>query len=451
MNNKALVFIHLSDIHFRHRRSGTKYDLDKELRSELSKDAKQRLENIGTGKTDAVLITGDIAYSGKKPEYETASEWLKEFCLIVGCKREDVKTTPGNHDVDRSVVENSHILEMIHQDLRPNDENDVDSRLEKWLRDDLAASVLFSPLKEYNEFANPFGCYVGPENLSWNYDFYLNDGSILRLHGLNSTLVSDRFDNDGENRLTLGSIQANIIREEGVEHMILCHHPPQWIRGQDRFEDTLSAKARIQLFGHKHRQRADQINESLRLSAGAVHPDRDERNWEPRYNLFKIEVNGQGYDRYLKVTVYPRIWSDTEFKFKADYEQNGSECKLFSLKMAPWESNSPVAINVGSCATMGEEKTNVVPQPGDEESPQIQAMRAARRMTYRFFTLPYHVRLAIAQRLDLLEDDDKGVEDHELFKRFFQRAKQKEILAKLWEEVESKHTDPSSENPFSKA
>lgn len=449
MNHNPLVFIHLSDIHFRHQRSGTKYDLDDELRSELLKDAKRTLGKLSMN-TDAILVTGDIAYSGKRPEYEIALEWLKELCLTVSCKREDVKTTPGNHDVDRSIVESSRILEIIHQDLRPSDVADVDARLEKWLRDKQGSSIIFSPLKEYNDFANPFGCYVGPDNLFWNHDLYLNDGSILRLHGLNSTIVSDKSDDDGENRLTLGSIQRRIMRDEGVEHMILCHHPPQWIRGPDRFEDVLNAKVRIQLFGHKHRQRAIQINNCLRLSAGAVHPDRDEQDWEPRYNLFKMEVNGHGNDRHLKVTLYPRIWSDTDFEFKADFDKNGSEFRNYCLKIDPLEVTTKVASNIESYGAMGEEKPNIVPQPCESETPQKQAMRAVRRMTYRFFTLPYHVRLAIAQKLELLQDDDKGIEDHELFKRFFQRAKQKDLLEELWKEVEAKHPDPSPENPYKK-
>ena len=77
-------------------------------------------------------------------------------------------------------------------------------------------------------------------------------------------------------------------------------------------------------------------------------------------------------------------------------------------------------------------------------------MDNARRLVYRFLTLPYHERIAIAQKLQLLEDEDKGVPDAELFQRFFQRAKERVLLGKLWNEVEAAHHVEAnrSENPF---
>ena len=75
-------------------------------------------------------------------------------------------------------------------------------------------------------------------------------------------------------------------------------------------------------------------------------------------------------------------------------------------------------------------------------------MNPARRLTYRFLSLPYRKRLEIAQGLGLLREEDKGLRDSELFKRFFARAKEKEILEQLWDEVERRHGEKLEKNPF---
>ena len=79
-------------------------------------------------------------------------------------------------------------------------------------------------------------------------------------------------------------------------------------------------------------------------------------------------------------------------------------------------------------------------------------MNPARRLTYRFLSLPYIARIRVAQTLGLLEEDDKKVhEDAELFKRFFRRAQEKKVLKQLWDEVEKYHgEDKRTENPYSR-
>ena len=53
------------------------------------------------GQIDLVLIAGDIAFSGKRTEYEEAARWLEQVTSLCGCKRTNVLMVPGNHDVDR--------------------------------------------------------------------------------------------------------------------------------------------------------------------------------------------------------------------------------------------------------------------------------------------------------------------------------------------------------------
>ena len=387
-------------------------------------------------------------------EYDIALQWLQRLCGKLGCPPENIWTTPGNHDVDRSVVDTSYLLRTLHQRLRPSDLRKIDAELRGLLEDPEAAPLLFRPIKNYLDFASKFRCDIGPNALYWEHDLTLNDGSTLRLRGLNSTLVSGKLDDDAENRLILGTLPSTLKREDGVEYLTLCHHPPQWLRDQDVVETNLNARARIQLFGHKHMQRLNKIDNSLRLTAGAVHPEREESGWQPRYNYLMVSVRNEGDIRTLDVTVYPRVWNETDLRFGADYDATGSDRRLFSLSLEPWAHQvSPVSSSVPQVVQESPRSKPTTSEDKSTESSERGTMDPARTLTYRFLTLPYHERLAIAQKLHLLHDEDKSVqdEDAELFKRFFRRARESNNLGQLWDEVESHHGDGRrQQNPFVK-
>ena len=123
-------------------------------------------------------------------------------------------------------------------------------------------------------------------------DLLLNDGSTLHLRGLNSVLISGPDDDDKRNKLLLGAIQTEYGRSDGVEYLTLCHHPTDWLLDKDNVAEALLAYSRIQLFGHKHIQKVNKMDETLWLVAGAVHPELSKPNWWPRYNYLSIEVDG---------------------------------------------------------------------------------------------------------------------------------------------------------------
>jgi predicted MPP superfamily phosphohydrolase len=443
---ESILLMHLSDIHFRKPLSQSLYDLDIDLRNELERDAQRMRERLGD--VYAILITGDIAFAGDPDEYKIAKEWLEKLCSMVGCETQNIFTTPGNHDVDRDAIRRSHIIQRIHQDFRTCAINEIDRLIQQYcLEDSTARKLLYQPLENYNnEFALLFGCVVNSGKPYWEQDLPLNDGSTLRMRGLNSIMVSNELDDDAGNKLILGSFQSTPIRQDGVEYLILCHHPPQWLRDQDRVEEILNNRARIQLFGHKHRQKIQKIeethHESIRITAGATHPDRREPHWQPRYNYLTFSVIGEGETRNLNIMIYPRVWSDG--KFIGDFNEAGEDSRIFSLALSSWSPSTKYQTKLTETAIPKE----LASEPPVQQRSDI--MNPARRLTYRFLSLPYHIRIGIAYTLELLKDEDKGVSEAELFKRFFHRAKEKKILRRLWDEVERLHGNGRAyENPFS--
>ncbi len=69
----------------------------------------------------------------------------------------------------------------------------------------------------------------------------------------------------------------------------------------------------------------------------------------------------------------------------------------------------------------------------------------ARQMTYRFLSLPYHMRIRIARDLDLVRGEDEGLHGIELFKRFFRRAREERIIGKLQVAIDRKFEENRNE------
>jgi len=318
---EKLVFVHLSDIHFTRSSGVSVHDLDANVRNELRLDALAVAKAVGP--VTGVLVTGDIAFSGSKAEYDHATEWLKDFCHAIGCPEENVWVVPGNHDVDRKLTTRK-VTRTLHQSIR-KDDSQVDNELREIFSDSQSAAALLEPLTEYNTFAGRFGCSISAEKHYWERDLKLACGTAIRLRGLTSALVSNAEDKRGE--IVLGTAQAGVSRAAGVLHLTLCHHPPDWLRDHDAVEDHLKSKVHIQLFGHKHSQRLDEINGKVRLVAGAMHPERGVQEWVPTYNL--LEISRHDSDR-IRLRVYQRRWNQPTTNFVAEGDpSSGKEHRQF--------------------------------------------------------------------------------------------------------------------------
>jgi DNA repair exonuclease SbcCD nuclease subunit len=249
-----MLLLHLSDIHFRRGVAGTAMDPDLTLRNEIILDVEKMCGQLG--KVDAVLLSGDIAYSGHAEEYQFALRWLEQLCNICGCSTSNVFMCPGNHDVDRNIVSQSPVIQALHQQIKAASDLAYDALLRGFLTDHEASRLLYKSIENYNFFAQTFFCDVlPPERTIARRDLVLNDNSILRLSGFNSVLVSSAA--DALSQLYIDPACHQLIRERGVEHLVLCHHPFAWLRGGQRLRDHLNDLARLQLFGHEHTNRIE--------------------------------------------------------------------------------------------------------------------------------------------------------------------------------------------------
>lgn len=334
---KVLSFVHVSDIHFR-KESGDPYDIDNELRTAMINDlrlkAKQDLRNVC-----GVLVCGDLAYSGKQEEYDKANEFLEEVTSIFDISIKDVCCVAGNHDVDQSMAKDSKLLECIQDYIASiANSNNVDSEIRKIQNDQFIEGLLYKPLAVYNTYAEKMSSSYTIDKPNWQTELELDDGYKLIVYGMNSVLSSgykDHLDECG-NRL-VGSERKMVINRnqipipyENVIYLTLCHHPPECWNNSSLVE-YMDSRVMIQLYGHKHLQDIDANEKRIRISSGALQPERG-KDWIPRYNWIEIWKDVEK----LKVKIYPRIYNSLEGKFVPDNDScdEGVDYRLVELRLS---------------------------------------------------------------------------------------------------------------------
>lgn len=409
--------LHLSDIHFSMKRSDIGFDPDLDVRNEVTRDIRRLVSRIG--RIDAVIVSGDIAFAGKRPEFEVAAAWLDEVCNACECEVSAVFVTPGNHDVDRDVVlKNSLILDAQDAIRRGADTVARDSLLMRRLGEPGSAKLMFAPLAEFNEFAARYDCAFSPthDDFAWEFDFELDDGSVLRVRGMNSTLLSGP--NDSQHSLMLGRSAYTTLSYPGVEYCVVAHHPPSWLLDQDAVETSINARTRIQLFGHQHDQRILQGRDFVRLYAGSVNPHRSEPQWQPGYNVIEVSILPEE-PRRMRVDVHARQWSRNPLEFTCLADKYDAQVHRNEIRLEPWTRPAPAQLPTESSAAVSAE--TAIEEPGV----------SLRGLTNRFFRLTASQKNEITGHLNLVHDSDSTLADHERHKRALMRAGEDARLKEL--------------------
>ncbi len=425
MQDNELIFIHVSDIHFHPDGHGGFIGVDDDLRRQLVNDVGRFCRNLTV---TGVLVTGDIAFSGTKEQYEAAQQWLTEICRKAGCDEKNVWVVPGNHDVVRNEVDASKLLrdrrERFRQINPETNPDAVDKELKDYLTDSDSKNVFLKPLSNYLDFARLYDCQISQTQVYWEKDLSLNDGSTLRLRGLTTPLISDKYDHKDKNKLVLGRFQVTCSLEPDVTYLTLAHHPPSWLLDEDAVDDYLKSRVAIQLFGHKHRQRNDKGASYIRLTAGATNPEESERDWQPRYNYLMVSVVNEKQKRLLRVRIFPRVWNDQDKEFRGEVQREGGESVEWSSPLDAWAPSTP---------------TPVLSRHLEVTPTEVEA-KAVDEYEQSFYKLAFTVRERIVRQLNLHNTTDMSLREEELFAVYCERAKQTGKLERLQQAIAQAQT-----------
>ena len=292
---------------------------------------------------------------------------------------------------------------------------------------------MLQPLAAYSDFALHFWCEVfAPEKLFWRAEVPLTDGVMLRIYGLTSTILSGagapKNRNDNPRDLYLGPYQTVLDPTDNVVNLVMCHHPPDWLSDGDRASDDINGRASIHLFGHKHRQRIVRDPRYVTFFAGAVNPDRQEKDWQPGYNIIRVSLgqNAAGQP-HLDVEGHLLEWQTSPEMFKPimddDCDVHRAVVRIRNIHPAP-----PVAVT--------RETPLVAARPDDTEA--AMGEERARNIVLRFWNLDMSDRREISRKLKLIEPEEANLPPAERFGRALLRAGQRNLLDTLASEIEKR-------------
>jgi len=143
------TWLHISDIHMGHGPTSHRWDQRLVLEA-LTRDVQQAPER-GTPRPDAIIITGDIAFSGAAlhaDEYNQATLWLTKLSVALGLAPDAVFMVPGNHDAQRHGTRN---VRRLVARLRAGEES-----VDEALADLSDRRLLEARLSNYLQFARAF-------------------------------------------------------------------------------------------------------------------------------------------------------------------------------------------------------------------------------------------------------------------------------------------------------
>lgn len=426
-----LRFIHLSDIHFSNHIAKYGFDPDEELRNRVIQDIALMRGRLGPA--NGVLVSGDIAYAGKRAEYEDAADWLDRVCDAAGCDREEVRVCPGNHDIDQAVIKENSLIQDGHDAVRGKETPYERSRaLDQRLSQKEARALFYAPLAAYNDFAARYesSFFADEESFVWERDYPLNDGSTLRIRGLNSALLSGLADREGS--MFLGPRAVTIPKQAGVEYLTMSHHPPNWLLDRRDTEIALDGDARIQLFGHEHESRVSPGRDWVKLYAGSINPHRAEPNWRPGYNIIEIQIV-DGEHRTLRVDVHAREWQGSPPQFRTIQDRDNAEVHRteFRLSQLPDGWRSPHGVVTTTAATETVDEGCEALCANWTETNVATRQHRFRTIVYRFFKRSLSEKNEIVGALRLVDEDDSRLVDVERFKLQLIRARERGQLDEL--------------------
>lgn len=308
-----ISFIHLSDIHFGQEK-GSKIIIHDDVKNRLIEDAVELVSKYADGCATGIIITGDIAYSGKSEEYKCAAKWLDRLAAAINCNKTSVQIVPGNHDIDRERI--SVGCKLMLKEIATRGETALDEILER----ETDRENFYHRFKCYRTFAEGYNCPLDSAGgIASDRCFELAPNRSLRFIGLNSALICSG--NDKKGRLLLGARQHVLPRNAGEELVVLCHHPLDWLQDSTNSRNYIRSRARVFISGHEHNpsvrvEARNGKNELVMLSAGATIPPTVEDGYNFTYSLLVFDWHS--HTENLQVTIVSRAWSSQNTCFEGD-------------------------------------------------------------------------------------------------------------------------------------
>ena len=311
-----ISWLHISDFHFRAGGDGFSQEVSCDA---LVNDIPLRLSDEFP--LQFIVVTGDIAFSGKTSEYELASTFFSSLLDKLGLDAGRLCIVPGNHDVDRGI--RPYMYEGVRSRL------DSHWEVDKFLGLESERSQLMERQSAFREFRK--GLLVDGDDTCETIEGLAQvrhidlDGFRICVLELNSAWLSG--DKDRQGSLLVGERQiVDAVEAVGKANphlsVALTHHPTDWLAEFDRIACTNRLVPQVDVFhsGHLHTHQAFIMlipgSQCLHSAAGSSH---ETRHYKNSYNLLEYHLG----DGTCKIR---------QFEYRTDagifQELPGIECEL---------------------------------------------------------------------------------------------------------------------------
>lgn len=275
-----ISLLHLSDIHV--RSSADKiFKFSDELVSTCYSDARS---------SDAffIIVTGDIAFSGKKEEYEAVETLLKDAkgkLESEGCKFVEILMVPGNHDCVL-IPENEVRTTLINSILEKNELAEKDQIV------DLCAAVQTNYF-DFREKISTKGKILDHKLLT-EYEFLVAN-KVIRFTAINASWMSRIPEVAGQLIFPANKFR-DVISQPAELRFVLVHHPLNWYypNSSSELRRLVNTHATAILSGHEHSSHTGLTNDfdlgsNLYFESKALQPH--EKNMSAGYSIMSFFID----------------------------------------------------------------------------------------------------------------------------------------------------------------
>ena len=303
---------------------------------------------------DALIICGDVAFSGQETQYNTAEKFFEEILKKFSSqgKKPLVFVVPGNHDIDRTPYKYTRRLFRDTFLCSPQKAEDCLDGIKKSETDTL--KMLYKPFKAYNNFADKYSStdkiaetimaeddtFEGT-NFSYEHTLGQLGDYVVIIVGLNSALICDADDirdakniSENQHKLFLPFCSYNVSTEPYLINISVMHHPFEWMQNGFELNSEFDARFKLQLFGHIHSQsvyqKDDDEQNPIKIQVGSLQPgeDEDSSKYAPRYSFVELSVENDK----LHVVVKCRKWNKPHFEDDTDPSSTADKWVLLKDK-----------------------------------------------------------------------------------------------------------------------
>ena len=282
---RVVRWLHISDLHMREAENAQR----QAVLSAMLEDIGRR---CSTGEQfDFVVVTGDLAFSGRRSEYKLVAEFLGRLVALMTLSPSRIFCVPGNHDVQREKSK------MCFKGAREALESESD--VYGFLADVCERNTLLLRQKNYRAFEADF---LKGQEREYTEDKlgYVSmvevDDLCIAIMGLNSSWLSEGGAND-EGKLLIGESQAKSaidIAKGHTPHVVLGlqHHPYDLLRRFDRrpVQHRMENACHFVHCGHLHDPEVKEVvmasGPCITVTAGASFESRVARN---TYTIIELD------------------------------------------------------------------------------------------------------------------------------------------------------------------